>query len=166
MGTNVAEVEVEALNELRKNFEAEGYSFILNPTTETLPDFLHDNRPDAIAIGPNEKVVVEVKSRRTRASAILLELMAQKVSSQPGWRLLIVYTGESSEVLELHRADQHQIDRALHDIRSLMKVGPNRVLLVAVWSVFEVLARNLYPEGDPGATKPLSPMHVVERLAR
>lgn len=166
MSTAAAEVERETLYRLRERFEAEGYRFILEPAKDSLPDFLQNRRPDALAFGPNETVVIEAKHRRTKDSDILLTHLAQEISSRPGWRLLVVYTGEiPDDIVELRRAEQSQIDLALQDVRKLTIHGPNRIVLVAAWSMFEALARSLYTEGDLAATRALSPMQVVERLA-
>ena len=161
-----AELEREALDRLKEQFESQGYDFILNPSKNRLPDFLQRSQPDALAIGANETVVIEAKRRRSRASDILLKILAQDISSRPGWRLLVVYIGEMPDgVVEFYRAEQIQIENALQDARKLMVLGPSRVVLVTVWSIFEAMARSLYAEGDVASKRALSPIQIVERLA-
>lgn len=166
MSTTGAELEREALDRLKEQFESQGYDFILNPPKNRLPDFLQRSQPDALAIGPDETVVVEAKRRRNRASDIFLKILAQDISSRPGWRLLVIYTGETpNDIVEFHRAEQTQIEHALQDTRKLMVLGPSRVVLVTAWSIFEAIARSLYAEGDAASKRALSPMQIVERLA-
>lgn len=166
MSTSIADLEKETLHRLREQFEAQGYKFLTQPTKGELPDFLQEDRPDALAIGPNETVVIEAKRLRTRASNLQLTLRAKEISSRPGWRLLVVYTGEDSgDITELSRVGKVQIDQAIKDARALRMHGHNRYVLVAAWSLFEALARRLYAGDNKSNLRALSPIQIVEHLA-
>jgi hypothetical protein len=164
MSASVAQAENEALCRLKDDFKAKGYVVIGEPTQDDLPEFLRSHRPDALAFGPGDNVVIEARSRRTRASDVLLAQLAQIVSSQPRWRLLVVYAGEASDdLVRVHRADQPQIEKALEEARDLRSQGHHKAALVVAWALLEALARNL--PGDGLSFRALSPMQVIERLA-
>jgi uncharacterized protein YutE (UPF0331/DUF86 family) len=51
----------QKLQEIAAEYEARGYDVLVEPRPEQLPEFLAGFRPDLVARGPNESVVVEVK---------------------------------------------------------------------------------------------------------
>lgn len=166
MSMSGAELEKEALDRLKERFESQGYEFLMNPPRSRLPDFLQSSPPNALAIGPNETVVVEAKRRRSKASDILLKILAQDISTRIGWRLLVVYVGETSnDIASFNRAEQVQIRHAIQDVRKIMLVSPSWIIMATTWSIFESVARNLYAVGDSVAERALSPIQIVERLA-
>lgn len=166
MNVIAQETEKVTLEHLRKNFEVKGYQFIENPTGSQVPDFLRGYRPDALALGPNENVVIEVKQRKARASDVTLAHLAQRVSAQDGWRFIVVYSGEDEgDAVKLKRAGKIEIDQALNDARSLEAFGFHRHAFVAIWSILEALARRLYSEDKTSLFGPLSPIQVIQRLA-
>jgi len=132
-----------------------------------VPDFLRGYTPDALALGPSENVVIEVKRRRARASDITLAHLAQRVSAQDGWRFIVIYPGEDEDegdAVKLKRAGKTEIDQALNDARSLEASGFRRHAFVAIWSILEALARRLYSEDKTSLSGPLSPIQVIQRL--
>jgi len=166
MNVIAQETEKVTLERLRKNFEVKGYQFIEKPTGDQVPDFLRGYIPDALALGPNENIVIEVKRRRARASDITLAHLAQRVSAQDGWRFIVIYPGEDAgDAVKLKRAGRTEIDQALNDARSLEASGFHRHAFVAIWSILEALARRLHLEGKTSLFGPLSPIQVVQRLA-
>lgn len=69
---------------LRQVSEARGLKFYVNPPREIVPEFLGDFRPDAIALGPEGGIIIEVKHRRSSASEKQLAAIANRVAAQKG----------------------------------------------------------------------------------
>ena len=57
--------ESNVLKNLRQVSEARGLKFYVNLPRDIIPDFLGNWRPDAIALGPDGGIIIEVKHRRT-----------------------------------------------------------------------------------------------------
>ena len=122
MSTSSTESERTTLERLRDDFEAKGYQFVFEPQSDRLPDFLGRYKPDAIAIGPHDKVIIEVKQPGSRQ--IPAAPLSQKIASQSGWRYLLVYAGQDpSELIQLSRPQKSQVDRAIEEVRSLERSG-------------------------------------------
>src|SRR4051795_5155667 len=79
------------LRNLQQVSEARGLKFYLNPPREVIPAFLGDFRPDAIAVGPDGGIIIELKRRRSSASEQQLAAIAKKVSDQKGWEFRAIY---------------------------------------------------------------------------
>jgi hypothetical protein len=56
--------ESNVLRNLQVASEARGLTFYINPPREVIPDFLGNYEPDAIAVGPEGGIVIEVKRGR------------------------------------------------------------------------------------------------------
>ena len=53
--------ESNVLRSLQQTSEARGLKFYIHPPREIVPEFLGDFRPDAMAIGPDGGIIIEVK---------------------------------------------------------------------------------------------------------
>ena len=166
MSISAAKPERDTLERLREDFEAKGYEFLVEPSRAQIPDFLADHVPDALALGQNDKVIIELKPKESRETKIPLAQLAQKVPSGSGWRYLLVYTGQDpSEIIDVPRSNQSQVDQATGEVRKLEQLGYAKAAMLEAWSILEALARRLYPEDIRFSLRPLSAMQVVERLA-
>ena len=166
MSTGPMELERVTLEHLRTDFEAKGYRFVLQPTKDEIPDFLGSYRPDAVAFGDRDRVIIEVKGRETRRNKIPLAEVARRVPQGSGWRYLLVYAGQdSSEVVDIPRPSKRQVDQAIKEARELMETGHNRAAMLELWSILEALTRRIYSDNILVSLKPLSPAQIVERLA-
>lgn len=166
MSTSAAEMERDTLRRIREDFEARGYQFLAEPARDQRPDFLKDYTPDALALGQNDKVIIEVKRTGSRDGKIPLAQLVDKVPRDSGWRYLLVYAGQDpSDAVELSRPDQSQVDVAINETRKLEQLGFARAAMLESWLILEALARRLYPEDKRSSSRPLSAIQVVERLA-
>lgn len=166
VSTNASELERDTLQRLRADFEAKGYQFLVQPDAAQIPDFLAGHKPDAIALGQNDKVIIDIKQPASRGTRIPLAQLAQAVPAGSGWRYLLVYAGQDpSEITDLPRPNQSQVVEATKEARKLEQLGYTRAAMLEAWSILEALARGLYPEDTRFSSRPLSTMQVVERLA-
>src|SRR5689334_23379854 len=91
MISEVRLLESNALKNIQKLSEARGLKFYVNPPREIIPDFLGDYHPDAIAMGPEGGIIIEMKLRRSPASEKQLAAIARRVSDQKGWEFRVIY---------------------------------------------------------------------------
>lgn len=66
---SLARNEHELLSEVANQYRSQGYQVFVEPRVEGLPDFLREFRPDLVARGKKENVVVEVKQWGDRVCA-------------------------------------------------------------------------------------------------
>jgi hypothetical protein len=87
------------LQGIAADYRAQGYDVRIEPAPEEVPGFLARFRPDLIAHGSHDSVVVEVKIGTTTAASERFRELAERIQQQPGWRFsLVVIDPRSDEV--------------------------------------------------------------------
>ena len=71
------------LQEIAADYRARGYDVLIEPGPEDVPAFLTGVRPDLIARGPHDSIVVEMKKIRDRAGNAAFRRAAIASPSQP-----------------------------------------------------------------------------------
>ncbi len=159
-------LESNALRNLQKLSEARGLKFYLNPPQEIVPDFLGDYRPDAIALGPEGGMIIEVKARRNRASEKQLAEIASRISGQKGWEFRAIYVNPPlDEMPPIEIPTPDQLQAAFREIEELTKTGHRAAAFVRAWAALESLARLASANGETSSAKGLPPIQVVQTLA-
>lgn len=155
--------EQRKITDLAREYRQAGYTVILEPSGQDLPDFLEGHRPDLIAIGEEESVVVEVKSRETLPHSDLSDL-ASKVNRQPGWRLDLVVTNPREKgPPDLEPWSPSTIANALKKFRRLWKDDHTDAAFLLLWATTEAVLRRLaYQEGI--GIRRYSPGQIVKQL--
>src|SRR5688572_10891025 len=100
MGSTFETQERLVLDRLREQFESDGYEFVVHPVS--LPSFLGDYRPDAIALKGNGGVVIEVKSRRHSGADKRLSELTRLFVDQADWRFDVVYSDAPTLVPQIN----------------------------------------------------------------
>src|ERR1700730_17425728 len=135
-------LESNALRNLQKLSEARGLKFYLNPPREIVPDFLGDYRPDAIALGPEGGMIIEMKAGRSRASERQLAEIASRVSGQKGWEFRAIYLNPPlDEMPPIETPTPDQLRATFREIEELTKTGHRAAAFVRAWAALESLAR-------------------------
>lgn len=153
------ETEAVVLEEVARTLKAEGFEVYLHPKEPIRPAFLGPYTPDAIAIGNNKKIVIEVTPAGPMATAKLTKLTAL-VNSEPGWEFRAVVFPAVSPGLEI--APVELMRKRLEDARALVSAGQNPAALLVCWAVFEAFARR---QSQTRFAKPQTPGRIVELLA-
>jgi hypothetical protein len=83
-----------ALADVARNYKDRGFRVVTLPGPQQLPPFLKGHRPDLIAFGEDESVVVEVKAPSAVRHEVELSQLAAALEHRPGWRLELISTGE------------------------------------------------------------------------
>lgn len=120
-------IESQAIARVVEDYRRRGYDVAIKPGAANLPEFLVGYRPDIIARGPDESVIIEVKVGTRTSVAERFREIAEQVSRQPGWRFSLVYVSPS-EPDQLTEADPAPLPafRSVHErpTRFGKKVGP------------------------------------------
>lgn len=100
MAGSVVRTEEARLYDIAEEYRKRGYKVTVSPPSKKLPKFLSRFRPDIVAEGARESVVLESPSpSRKRGSDYWTEL-STAVQKHPGWRLELVINGASEPVSE------------------------------------------------------------------
>lgn len=139
MATGLLERERQRITELADEYRRRGYSVTIEPRSDEVPAFISPYRPDLIAKGPNETVIIEVKAG-TR-TPVDLASVAAAVNSRPGWRfeVVLVDTGrvESSDLLPIE-----QLEKTLDEVQRLLGSDLQTAAFVLLWSATEGAMRH------------------------
>ena len=159
-------LESNALRNLQKLSEAQGLKFYLNPPREIVPDFLGDYQPDAIALGPEGGMIIEMKSRGSPASEKQLAAIASRVSDQKGWEFRVIYLNPPlDEMPPIEKPTPDQLQATFKEIEELTKTGHRAAAFVRAWAVLESLARLASGNGETRSARGLPPIQVIQTLA-
>jgi uncharacterized protein YutE (UPF0331/DUF86 family) len=157
--------ESNILRNLRHVSEARGLKFYVNPSPEVIPAFLGNYQPDAIAVGPDGGIIIEMKTRRDPASEKLAAI-AKRVSDQKGWEFRVIYLNPPMEGMQsIAKPNHEQIQARLAEIEALTKVGHPAAALVTAWAVLESLARLATSNSQAPTSKGFSPLQAIQTLA-
>lgn len=151
--------EQEALDRHEPTWIAQGYKLICEPRPSDLPSFLGRYVPDALLIGANHKVIVEVIHKGSPHAERKVKDLKSLLAGHQDWKLEVVFTGTESAPLPTVGAEA--LRASLLRVRGLSVSEPEAALLL-LWATIEAMARYLEPSRT---AKPQSPGRVVELMA-
>ena len=121
----------KAVLEIAKSYEDEGYTVIVEPGKDRLPDFASDFGPNLLATRANDRVLVEVKRDRgdlERDPVIVHH--AELTSKQPGWRFDLHILERDDPLRRIAKQPTtEQIDQMLSQAEALLLPVPEEVTL-------------------------------------
>jgi len=140
-----AQMEQEKIDVLAAEYRASGHKVRVRPSSEDLPSFLKEFKPDIIATSPGDNVVVEVKSFPQFDAEEAREL-AEVVEQNPGWRfeVLLLNPPVAPDVpAQEQLADDEQVTRMLANAETLSKEGHLEAAGLIAYSALETILRRL-----------------------
>jgi hypothetical protein len=137
--------EARVLSLLRNRYEANGFSFFEHPEVADLPSFMQAYRPDAVALGKNKSIAIEVKLRRDPAGAKNLGIISERFKGQPAWEFHLVY-GDEVEDEPISAPTLEQIQANITEAEKLLAEDHPSAALVLGWAAIEGIARTLSPD--------------------
>jgi hypothetical protein len=161
--------ERRLLQLLRPRYEAQGYLFIEYPRGDALPAVLEGFRPDAIAIGPQKNIVIEIKLRRGRPSQDQLQALSEQLRKHPDWELQVIYGNELDLQDEPSPAPSRlEIEKQIDEAQGLSELGHHRAALILAWAALEAIARAAAPGEVIGGSSraPRQVLEILERMGR
>lgn len=153
------ETQAALLSATVRRLTEQGYDVVVEPSPSMLPPGLQKWRPDAVALGKEPKLMVEIASESARAATRIADLQ-KALRSEPGWKLHLVLD-RASDAPSVARATDQQIDEVLENARRVAEVDARAGLLMA-WAAFEALSRANRPDHF---VRPQSPGRLIEQLA-
>jgi len=147
-----------ALDRYEPRWVAQGYTVVRSPGPEQLPGFLGDHQPDAIAIGKEPGLVIEVLGTRSRVDQGRATRLHDVLKDRKDWRLQILYAPAAGPVLRSVTA--HEIRQTVDRLRNRRDADRRGALLIG-WAALEAATRILEPDQ---ASEGLSPGSLVELL--
>lgn len=168
MTTPIANIERERLLKLAEEYRDKGYEISFHPSSEELPDFLKNYRPDMIVRREDEAVVIEVKSRLSlnSSSTQYLKSLAQEIEQHSGWRFELVMTNPEEAIYSVEAEgslQKNEIKSRLEVVRQLLEQYPELAILYS-WSLVEATLR-LVAEEEGLGLKRLEPLYLVKQSA-
>ena len=136
--------ESERLITIAREYKQKGYKILLQSPSTDWPDFLKDHEPDLVALGKDENVVIEVKSRSSLSSDIDVQELAHLVEAEPGWRFELVLVRENPVQSAPNDSSPHkgkEIKRSIEAANFLEEGHFNETALVSAWTALEAAIR-------------------------
>jgi glycerol-3-phosphate cytidylyltransferase-like family protein len=134
------------LTNVAEKYRQLGYKVTISPPSKNLPRFLSKFRPDIVAEGPEESVVVEVTpSVKTRSAAYWKEL-SRVVQEHPRWRLELITDASKHR---MHQPMNKELARKrLLEGQRLAEQGMLAASLLITWSAVEAAMRLAAKENE------------------
>jgi hypothetical protein len=136
-------MERAVLDEMEPRWKRRGYRLVRRPSREELPEFLRGFEPDAIAVGVQPSLVIEIVNPRRKATAARVSQLSSLFENQDEWKLEVIYV--PSEFGEVAVSSEAEIRQALEDGVRLIESEPRAALLL-VWAALEAAARHVHPD--------------------
>src|SRR5260370_6130475 len=89
-------MEERCVYDSAEEYKQRGYAVTVSPPPKRLPELLSKFTPDIVAEGPNESVVIEVKSVSKVRGVNYWKELSSIVRQHPGWRFQLVVNNVSS----------------------------------------------------------------------
>lgn len=156
---SIKTTRAELLSATIRQLTEQGYDVVVDPSPALLPPTLKSWHPDAVAIGREPRLVVEITSEGSKTAARIATLQSL-LRSEPGWKLYLVLDRVSG-VPAIDRVSDLQIDELLDRSLSVADIDTDAALLMG-WAALEALCRARRPDDF---MRPQSPGRLVEQLA-
>jgi hypothetical protein len=155
------ESERDRLERIAIDYQTQGYDVKVQPRPNDLPDFLADFKPDLIASGKGETIVVDVKTRGQLSDAPLAAGLEAALKNRPGWRFELIIDGTAMEPRQTIGATQ--IRALLEEATELEQRKHPAAALLMLWSATEGALR-LLANRENVELESLAPGYLVTRL--
>lgn len=152
-------LEREILDEHEPLWKAQGYEVIMSPRGAHLPNFLGTYQPDAILVGRDPKVIVEVVLKGQPHADRRIRDLKSLISGHDDWRLEVLYRSSEDKNVPVQSVDE--ITTTISKAEAIARIEPRGAFLL-LWAALEAIARRFAPDRS---NRPQTPGRVVETLA-
>ncbi len=153
MSIGVVEQERRRITEIADEYRRRGYAVTIEPSLDEVPAFIAPYRPDLIAKGPNEIVVIEVKAGSR--TPVDLVRVAQAINGRPGWRFEVVVLDIAAQDHPSSLQSTEQLELMLSEVQRLIEHEMQTAAFILLWAATEGALRHaavrsdMEPDGDP-----------------
>lgn len=160
------QTEDRVLTLLRNRCEGEGFSFIEHPDQADLPAFMQGYQPDALALGKDKSIAIEVKLHRHPVTERNLRAVSERFKGQPRWEFRVVY-GDDVADEPIGAPPPEQVLAQVVDAETLLAQNYNRAAFVLGWAAVEAIARTLDPDFPSSGSRTMrQAVELLEHLGR
>jgi uncharacterized protein YutE (UPF0331/DUF86 family) len=153
--------ESEVLRGVRAQLEAEGYDVYVYPRPPLAPDFLGDFPADAIALGNEKKLLIEVLSPGPQSEAKVKRLQSL-MKDHTDWELRLLYVSPTTSQETLSIQSTEAISQRLMEMEQLLQEGHLASAFVLGWAALEAAGRATLTDQFQ---RPQTPGRLVDVLA-
>jgi uncharacterized protein YutE (UPF0331/DUF86 family) len=161
MSSSNVTTDENRLLDVAEKYRQRGYKVSVSPPSKELPKFLSRFRPDIVAEGPDESVVIEVNSSGKERGAAYWKELSKVVQRHPRWRLELIMDASKRAIRET--MNEELIRERLHEGQRLAEQGMLAASLLITWSAAEAAMR-LAAKGNEIALPDQRPGVVISRL--
>jgi uncharacterized protein YutE (UPF0331/DUF86 family) len=139
----IAEMETTRLESLASEYRAKGYEVHVHPDRSHLPSFLVGFSPDMIALSPQDKVVIQIKTAQA-FDPEQVQKLAEFVEGQPLWRyeVALVNLPAAPDVpAEEELAAEDQVTQLIANAELLADQNQIEAAALLAWSAVEAILR-------------------------
>jgi hypothetical protein len=161
-----SQTEERVLSLLRNRYEGEGFSFIEHPDQADLPAFMQGYQPDALALGKDRSIAIEIKLHRHPVTEKSLRAVSERFKGQPRWEFRVVY-GDEVHDEPISPPTQQEILAQIVEAEALLAQNHNRAAFVLGWAAIEAIARMLDPDFPSSGSRTMrQAVELLEHLGR
>jgi hypothetical protein len=153
--------EIDVLQNLTPELEAEGYEVYLHPNRHLLPEFFGNFMPDAIARRPDKGIAIEV-IQDSRDAKRRKEKFAKLFEGQDEWEFRVVWIRPAGPVIVLEQQTLWLIQKRTSEIKALAENKNFGPAFLLAWATFEAIGRILLPQEFE---RPQTPGRLIQVLA-
>ncbi len=158
-----ASEEIDFLTEVVQRYEGDGYQVLREPPSSKLPKQLRGFHPDLLALKGNERVVVEIKKASGPLDLDAIARMKRSVGEIPGWRLDVVWLGDTAPSVSRQPLSDSEIRSRLEDTPTGRSRQAHELELMALWAYFEAAVRNRLKAAGEEERSPIPPSSLVRK---
>jgi hypothetical protein len=139
----LAEMKNQKIEQLAREYRAEGYEVRVHAQPDELPEFLRDLEPDIVATSSKRNIVSIVTSAPEFDRDRFYPLV-QAVEAQPGWKLevsMVSHTVAPDVPAREDLAADDQIERLISNAELLVTQNQTEAAALLAWSAVEAILR-------------------------
>jgi hypothetical protein len=143
-------LKASVIAKVAEDYRRRGYDVDVEPSGPSLPEFLGEYRPDLIARGSRETVVVGVKVGTRMSVAERLRDVVEQINRQPGWRFSLVFVNPEhpDQLTEAKPAPLPLLEERAKTADDLFRADQKEAAFLLLWSAVEGTLRLLAERAD------------------
>ena len=143
-------LKASVIAKVAADYRRRGYDVDVEPSGPSLPEFLGEYRPDLIARGSGETVVVGVKVGTQMSVAERLRDVVEQINRQPGWRFSLVFVNPEhpDQLTEAKPAPLLVLEERAKTADDLFQADQKEAAFLLLWSAVEGTLRLLAERAD------------------
>jgi hypothetical protein len=134
--------EHQRLRDIANYLKRRGYRVLVEPPSNSLPEFLRPFRPDLVAESEDESLVIEMTSRDRHSDPVYWRELTNAVEEHPGWRLELVLAPPPNGQ-RLPALSAAEIKDRLRSSALLTGQGQTNAAFLLNWSALEAAMRHV-----------------------